>query len=103
MKAISESCEILELKTHEKERKKEAFFFFFLLFAFVSVNVPYMIHTHTHTHTHTHAHTQKRSASGMGWKSGAGRVHYEGMGYMKMPLKKLFEAGMFGEEAFLEN
>jgi hypothetical protein len=39
----------------------------------------------------------------MGWKSGAGRVHYEGMGYMKMPLKKLFEAGMFGEEAFLEN
>jgi hypothetical protein len=51
MKAISESCEILELKTHEKERKKEALFFF-LLFAFVSVNVPYMIHTHTHTHTH---------------------------------------------------
>lgn len=50
MKAISESCEILELKTHGIERKKEAVFFFLVL-AFVSVNVPYMIHTHTHTHT----------------------------------------------------
>ncbi len=50
MKAISESCEILELKTHEKERKRKkerSFFFSFLFFAFVSVNVPYMIHTHT--------------------------------------------------------
>ncbi len=50
MKAISDSCEILELKTHEIERKKESVFFFLVL-AFVSVNVPYMIHTHTHTHT----------------------------------------------------
>jgi len=96
VKKISESCEILELKTHKKERKKKAFNFF-LLFAFVSVNVPYMIHTHARTHA------RKRSASGMGCKSGAGRVHYEGMGYMKMPLKKLFEAGMFCEEAFLKN